>query len=83
MRQLQAPKCHWGNCPVRNKTMFLLNESDSFWMFAHECGCTRAVSKPSTREASLYHKYQQDIEYLRRVQALTSSRVSYSLPGGK
>ncbi len=82
MKQLTAPTCHWGNCPSSDKTMFLLNENDDFWFFAHGCGCTRAVSKPSTRAKSMREKYDRDIDYLRRVQRIRSSRPDYSF-GGK
>jgi hypothetical protein len=83
MRQLKAPKCHWGNCPQRDKTMFLLGETPEAWLFAHGCGTTRAVVKPSTREQSIQAKYERDIEEIRARQRFWSSRPEYSLPKGE
>jgi hypothetical protein len=83
MRQLTAPRCHWGNCPSSDKQMFLLNENDDFWFFAHGCGCTRAVTKPAQRAASLYTKYQNDIDQQRRLTRYLEMKKEYSFPGGK
>ena len=63
--------------------MFLINETDEAWMFAHGCGCTRAIIKPPARAKSMREKYDRDIEYLRRVQAYSTSRPAFSLPGVK
>lgn len=83
MRQLKPPKCHWGNCPQRDKTMFLLGETDEAWMFAHGCGTTRAIVKPSTRAQSIEARYQRDIEEIKVRQRFWSSRPEYSLPSKK
>lgn len=82
MRQLKAPRCHWPQCPQRNKTMDLIGENDQAWMFAHGCGTTRAIVKPSTREQSLRAKYERDIAEIRARQQFLNSRPDYSLPKG-
>jgi hypothetical protein len=76
-RQLKAPRCHWPQC---GRTMFLLNESDSFWFFQCECGCSRALTKPAARAASLYTKYQNSVEQERQRRKWLASRPEYSIP---
>jgi hypothetical protein len=83
MRQLTAPDCHWGGCPSSDKTMFLVNETSDFWFFAHGCGCTRAVTKPAQRAASLYTKYQNSLDQQRRLTRYLEAKKEFSLPGGK
>lgn len=83
IRQLEAPKCHWSGCAWFGRPMKLLNEGDTFWFFHCECGCTRAVIKPSTRERSMHEKYQRDIDYIRRMQRAGESYTAYSLPSSK
>jgi hypothetical protein len=84
MPSLFVPPCHWTGCSHFGKPMTLLNESDTFWFFACGCGCTRAVSKPSTRERSLREHYDRSVAQLRRNQrAREASRVEYSLPSPK
>lgn len=83
LNKLLAPPCHWSGCAWYKRPMKLMKESDTFWFFFCECGCTRAISKPSTRAASLHEKYQRDIEEIRARQRFLSSRPEYSLPGGK
>lgn len=60
--------------------MFLLSESDGFWLFQCECGCSRALTKPSQRAASLYQRYQNSMEQERQRQRWLASRPEYSLP---
>ena len=72
---MEAPKCHWSQC---RRTMKLINEGDGFWMFACECGCTRAISKPSTRNRSMLEKEQRDIDELVRTRKLIDARKAYS-----
>lgn len=76
-RQLKAPWCHWPQC---GRQMFLLGENDGFWMFACECGTTRALTKPSARAESLYRKYENGVEQERARQRYLSSRPAFSLP---
>lgn len=80
LANLFIPPCHWTGCSRFGKPMSLINEGDGFWFFACPCGCTRAVSKPSTREASMHAKYQQDVDALRRRQRFLDSRPEYSIP---
>jgi len=80
--KLEAPPCHWKACSWFGRPMKLLNEGEAFWFFACECGCTRAVSKPSTREKSYHDKYQRDVEEIKRRQRILSSRPEFSIPGG-
>jgi hypothetical protein len=80
MKKLLAPKCHWESCPQRDKTMFLLGETEEAWMFAHGCGTTRAIVKPSTRAQSLQARYERDIEEIRARQKFWNSRPEYLLP---
>ena len=64
--------------------MFLLGESDQFWMFAHGCGTTRALTKPSARAISQYTNYQNSVEQERqRRRYLESQHREYSIPGGR
>lgn len=77
---LTPPHCQWASCSWHKRPMKLMNENQSFWFFYCECGCTRAVSKPSTREKSIYTKYQNDAEEIRRRQKILGSRREYSLP---
>ena len=63
--------------------MFLLSESDGFWMFACECGTTRALTKPAQRAASMYRHYENSIEQERQKRKWLASRPAYSIPGGK
>ena len=60
--------------------MFLVGETDEAWMFAHGCGTTRAIVKPSTREQSIRARYERDIEELRKHQRYLGSRPEYSIP---
>jgi hypothetical protein len=76
--QLKAPWCHWPHC---GRQMFLLNENESFWMFQCECGCSRALTKPAQRAASLYAAYENSVEQQRRLVKYLNSRPSYSFPG--
>lgn len=78
-RQLQAPKCHWPPC---RRTMFLLNENDGFWFFQCECGTSRALTKPSAREQSLYQAYKNNAEQERQLRKYLERQKAYSLPGG-
>lgn len=79
--KLTAPNCHWGECRFSKKEMELINEGPEFWMFAHGCGTTRAVIKPSTREKVMYTKYQSDVEEIKRRQKIVDGfRKEYSLP---
>lgn len=79
--KLTAPDCHWGGCTFSRKEMELINEGQEFWLFAHGCGTTRAVIKPSTREQVMYTKYQRDVEEIKRRQKIVeASRKEYSLP---
>lgn len=79
--KLTAPDCHWGGCTQRNRTMDLINETADFWFFAHGCGTTRAVSKPSVRAAASHAAAQRDIERIRQTQRIReASRKEYSLP---
>ena len=78
MKRLEAPNCHWGSCPSSDKRMFLLNENDQFWFFAHGCGCTRAVTKPSQRATSMYHTYDNSVEQERKRQRYLESRPEFS-----
>ena len=80
MKQLTAPPCHWSLCAWFGRPMRLINEGDTFWMFACECGCTRAISKPSVRARTSREKCDRDIADLRRRQRLMESRREYSLP---
>lgn len=80
IRNLEAPPCHWTGCSWFKRPMKLMKESDDFWFFFCECGCTRAVSKPSTRDRSIFTKYQQDIETIKYRQKVLGSRREYSLP---
>jgi hypothetical protein len=77
-RYLKAPKCHWPQC---GRTMFLLNENDGFWYFQCECGCARALTKPSARAQSLYVGYKNSVEQERKRQQYLSSRPSFSAGG--
>ena len=79
-RYLKAPKCHWPQC---GREMFLLNENDGFWYFQCECGCSRALTKPSARAESFYTNYQNSVEQERQRQRYLNSRPEYSLPGGR
>lgn len=81
--RLKAPTCWWKGCSWYGREMKLLNEGDSFWFFHCECGCTRAISKPATREASLRQKYEQDIEEIRERQRRLDSRPESSFPSVK
>jgi hypothetical protein len=63
--------------------MFLLGETDEAWLFAHGCGTTRALVKPSTRAESLYRKFENSVEQERARQRYLSSRPEFSIPGGK
>ncbi len=74
-RYLATPRCHWVQC---KREMFLLGENDGFWMFACECGCTRALTKPSARAQSLYTSYQNSIEQERQRRKFLSSRPDFS-----
>ena len=76
-RYLNAPRCHWSQC---GRTMFLLNESDSFWFFQCECGTSRALTKPAARARSLYTTYQNSLEQERARQRYLASRPDFSLP---
>ena len=76
-RYLKAPKCHWPAC---DRVMFLLNETDGFWFFQCECGCSRALTKPSARASSMYQNYQNSVEQERSRQRYLSSRPGFSLP---
>lgn len=58
--------------------MFLLGESDGFWMFAHGCGTTRALTKPTLRAESLYAGYQNSVEQERQRRRFLESRPSFS-----
>lgn len=78
-RYLTAPKCHWPQC---GRVMFLLNESEGFWYFQCECGCSRALTKPSARARSLYVGYQNSVEQERQRQRYLNSRPSFSIPQG-
>jgi len=60
--------------------MFLLGESDQFWMFAHGCGTTRALTKPATRAQSMYANYKNSQEQERQRQRYLNSRPEFSLP---
>jgi hypothetical protein len=79
-RYLQAPRCHWPQC---RREMFLLNENEAFWFFQCECGCSRALTKPTQRAASLYTKYQNSLDQQRRLTRYLETRREYSFPGGK
>jgi hypothetical protein len=79
-RYLKAPRCHWPQC---RRDMFLLSESEAFWMFQCECGCSRALTKPAQRAASLYTKYQNDLDQQRRLTRYLEAKKEFSFPGGK
>ena len=83
MPQLKPPPCHWTGCAWFGRPMKLMAEKDGFAMFFCECGCTRAISLPSTRAASLYIKYERDLEEIRARQKFLASRPEYSLPSAK
>lgn len=72
---LKAPKCQWPEC---RREMFLLNEGPDFWFFACECGCTRALSKPSGRDKSLHAVMERDIAQIKERQRILGNRKAYS-----